>query len=135
MRIYHRYADRRDGWGRTCWASTKPTQGHDKGWGRLIHDLSHIIHEYRHPKERPHGPLHSGIEREVQQYVEAHGWLAPQPESVKPTLTERRADRLASIEQRIARWERKHKRATRALAKLTRQRRAIERAAQAVAGR
>jgi len=120
MRIYYRYADRRrDGWGRTCWASTKPTRDHDKGWGRLIHDVSHIIHEFRHPKERPHGPLHSGVEREVQHYVEAQGWLA---QTIKPSLTlnQRRIVRRSNLEARLKRWETKHKRAINAIRKLRR---------------
>lgn len=55
---------------RRVWVSTKPTRGHHKGWGRLIHDVSHMLHAWRHPKERPHGHLHPAVEREVQIFVE-----------------------------------------------------------------
>lgn len=36
----------------------------------MIHDVSHMVHAYRHPKERHHGHLHPAIEREVQVYAE-----------------------------------------------------------------
>lgn len=121
MRIYRRYADRRDRWGRTCWASTKATRDHHKGWGRLIHDVSHIIHEFRHPKERPHGPLHSGIEREVLRYVEAQGWLEPtKPIKSSLTLDQRRINKSINLQARLKRWETKHKRAITAIRKIKR---------------
>lgn len=61
--------------GRTCWASTKPTRGHHKGWGRMIHDVSHAIFRDRHPRFRPHDNGHAQLEREIAAYVVEKGWL------------------------------------------------------------
>jgi hypothetical protein len=113
-----------DGTGyRRCWVSPKPTasSNSDKGWGRLIHDISHAVHEYRHPGHRPHANGHSKIETDIAAYVASQGWLegklrpAAKP---RPSLEERRAERLSRLEARLATWERKAKRAQNAVRKL-----------------
>jgi hypothetical protein len=71
-RILRWWTDGHKSGARRVWVSRVPTSGHDKGWGRLIHDVSHMIHKYRHPNQKPHGNLHPQIEREVQIYVELH---------------------------------------------------------------
>lgn len=60
---------------RRVWVATEPTRGHRRGWGRLIHDVSHMVHEYRNPKFKPHDHLHAQVEREVQVHVEVT-WLS-----------------------------------------------------------
>jgi hypothetical protein len=115
-----RYAVRR------CWISTKPTTGHHKGWGRLIHDVSHDIHRVRHPTARAHDNGHHVIERELAMYVAARDWLAgglkpPAPAKATPD------DRLAHLDALTARWETKAKRAATALRKLKRKRAALVR--------
>lgn len=125
--IYRRWTDGGKT-GRKCWASTKPTTGHDKGWGRLIHDVSHMLQQYRHPKLRPHDSTHHQIERDVQVYVEAQGMLSPTP---KPTVQGRnseayRAARYVNVCERLKRWESKRKRAETAIRKLSRQKRRLE---------
>jgi len=119
--IWRRYTDRHPSGARRCWVSASPSTGHAKGWGRLIHDVSHMLHEYRHPKERPHGHLHAGIEQAVQAYVEAQGWLQPQPKPVAASVSDRRAARLMRLETRLVRWECKARRAVTAIRKLKRQ--------------
>jgi hypothetical protein len=120
------YCDRQE-LGRRCWASSKPTQGHDTGWGRLIHDVSHIVHEYRHPKARPHDLLHAQIERNVQVFVELQGWLVERRTPTKPIISQRRELRRLKLCARLARWRTKAKRANTAIRKLNRQLRALER--------
>lgn len=120
--------------GRRVWISTKPTEAgnHDKGWGRLIHDISHSIHDQRSPKLRPHHSSHSRLEVEIAAYVVAKGWLdgALSPKvKATPTKDEARALKLTRVEASIVRWTAKHKRAATALKKLTRQRTALLRAA------
>lgn len=63
------------GTARKCWASSKPTSGHHKGWGRMIHDASHKVFRYRHPSFRPHDGGHATLEREMAEYVMKKGWL------------------------------------------------------------
>jgi hypothetical protein len=65
------------GWtkGRRVWISSKPTTDHYKGWGRLIHDVSHLVFRYRHPSFKPHDGGHATLEREMAEYAVAKGWL------------------------------------------------------------
>jgi len=113
---------------RRCWASTKPAPGSDpnKGWPRLIHDVSHSIFRRRHPGFKPHAGGHATLEREIAQYVVAKGWLDAKPlrpkAAAKPSRGEAQAARLARIEAAIVRWAAKLRRAENALRKLKRQR-------------
>jgi hypothetical protein len=113
---------------RVCWAATKPTTGHHKGWGRLVHDASHKIFQHRHPNARPHDGGHAALEREMAQYVVARGWLEPKAKPARPSTIERRTARLARTEAALIRWESKRKRAETAIKKLTARRRALTRA-------
>ena len=78
---------------RQVWVSPRPTKGHWKGWGRLIHDISHDVFEWTYPTRRPHDPLHVHYETEVAKYVMEKGWLDGKlkpPPKKKPTLREKR---------------------------------------------
>lgn len=101
--------------GRRCWAATKPTAGHLKGWGRMIHDASHLVFQARHPSFRPHDGGHAALEREIAEYVVRKGWLAPRAKirHQKPNSYER-------AKANLPRWETKLKRATNAIKKLRR---------------
>lgn len=123
---------------RRCWASTKPTPGADpdKGWPRLIHDVSHHIFGRRHPRFRPHDGGHATLEREIAEYVVTQGWLcegSPLRPKAAPKLCRAhlQAARLARIEAAIQRWGAKQRRAENALRKLKRQHRVALRAAHA----
>jgi len=121
---------------RTCWASTKPTTGHGKGWGRMIHDASHYVFEKRHPSARPHDGGHSRLEREMADYVATVGWIE-RAEAIKRAAKVKHgrpsyAERIEHTRALMARWERKAKRAGTALRKLKRRIRALERAAKTV---
>jgi hypothetical protein len=109
-----RYAVRR------VWISPKPTTGHFKGWGRLIHDVSHDIFSKRHPSARAHDNGHHVLERELAMYVVARDWLQGGLRTVreKPTLDVKRAQKLEQVRAGIARWTTKQKRANTALKKL-----------------
>lgn len=115
---------------RTCWASTKPTTGHSKGWGRLIHDASHYVFRIRHPHARPHDGGHATLEREMAEYVAARpewlgGLLKPiERKAPKPDA----AARLARVDAAIVRWQVKEHRAINALRKLKRKRARLDRA-------
>ncbi len=102
--------------GRRCWASTTPTDSsnHFKGWGRLIHDVSHIVFSARHPSFRPHDGGHATLEREIAEYVVRKGWLEPKPK-IDPKVV-----RAARLRTRLQRWESKAKRAQNAIKKLRR---------------
>jgi hypothetical protein len=112
---------------RRCWVSTKPTSGHHKGWGRLVHDMSHRLFRRIYPNRRPHDPLHAKYEADVAAYVVEQGWLTgklkPAPKvKAKPSTSAK----LANVEAAIKRWTTKEKRARTALKKLhAKQRRLI----------
>lgn len=103
---------------RRCWISTKPLpRGVDRGWWRLVHDVSHLVfrRQNRHTVRGGHGGWHAELERKMVEHVLANGWLDGRLKTVKaPPLTveEKRAARRAHAEQMLATWERRAKRAT-----------------------
>jgi len=103
---------------RTYWNRLAP----DSGWHAFIHDLSHDFHAKQYPKEKPHGPMHGAVERDLIEQVLARGWLneAPKAPKAKP---ERNiiGERKAAVALRLAKWEAKRKRAETAIKKLRRQ--------------
>ncbi len=115
---------------RRCWISKNPTGGHLKGWGRLIHDVSHSIFRRRHPNFRPHAGGHATLEAQIAAHVVSQGWLEGALLPKKSTLTsdQKREARLGEIEAAIKRWQTKQKRVANALRKLERRRRATLRA-------
>lgn len=112
--------------GRRCWASTRPTsaQNHHKGWGRLIHDVSHIVFAKRHPTMKPHAGGHAAVEREIAEYVALKGWLVPKPVKDRPNLKvlayERQKVRLKEWITREKRAHNKVKKLRRAIARYER---------------
>ncbi len=109
--------------GRRVWISTKPTPAtdHDKGWGRLIHDCSHLVFQKRHPTFRPHDGGHAALEREIAEYVARKGWLAPRPErKVANDPLARKQERHQRLLVRLENWERKERRAQTAIRKIRR---------------
>jgi len=62
--------------GRRCWVSRKPGYSLDRGWGRLVHDCSHVAFRFRHPNWRPHEHGHEELELEMVHYVVSQNWLA-----------------------------------------------------------
>jgi hypothetical protein len=116
---------------RRCWLSSEPTRGtnHRKGWGRLIHDVSHRIFRRRHPHFRPHAGGHATLEREIAQYVIAKGWLEGSliKRKLKVSRNEKRTVILKRTEACLARWESKYARAGNAIKKLKRRYAALKR--------
>lgn len=114
---------------RACWVSASGRRT-DKGWPRLVHDVSHDIWRRRHPRLRPHAPGHGALELEITRYVLGKGWLAGAlrpPEPKRATASERHAKRLVETITAIDRWESKQRRAGNALRKLRARLRRLER--------
>jgi hypothetical protein len=109
---------------RRCWASTKPTKSHYKGWGRLIHDASHYVFKKRHPRARPHDGGHATLEREMVEWVMKKGLIEKTLKKgvKKPKTVD---SKMLAIDASIERWERKAKRAENALKKLHRRKKAL----------
>lgn len=115
---------------RRCWISAKNNPGSDKGWERLVHDVSHHIFRKRYPSFRPHHPMHARLELEITMHVLTSGWLdgalKPKPK-LRPSSEERRTTKIVRIDASLARWDSKRRRAETAIQKLERQRRALTR--------
>jgi hypothetical protein len=134
-RLYRRFGKLEDGRKvrpyqvRRCWISPRPIYGNDKGWGRLIHDVSHHIFERVYPSRRPHDPLHAHYEAEIARYVATAGWLdgtlKPRPKA-KPTLIQKRLAELVKVEAALKRWTTKANRAATAIKKLRRKHKRLQ---------
>jgi hypothetical protein len=110
----------------------------DRGWQELVHDLSHIMVQACNPGERPHSKFHARFEAKLVREVLKRGWLdgslRDKPKAaIAPhdALHAKRMDKLARIDAAVERWERKHARAERAMAKLAKQRRYFAKAVEA----
>lgn len=106
---------------RKVWVSAINADNLRGGWRRLVHDVSHVVHDRRYPYKRDHDPLHAVLEIEMARYVIQRGWhlgtLKPKPRR-KPTLAEKREAKYQRTLDAIRRWETKERRARNALRKL-----------------
>lgn len=133
-RLMRHFAKRDTAWLRRCWIALDPARasGLDRGWRRLVHDVSHRVYSLHRARgtgklPRIHGGFHANLERDMAAYVLAQGWLDGR---LKPAPTAKRIltpnDKLAKIQAAIRRWESKRKRAETALKKLrAKERRAL----------
>jgi hypothetical protein len=116
-------------WLRRCWLSSQPTRNLNRGWARMIHDLSHRWHRRRYPNLKDHGGAHADFELEMVKYVCARGWLDGRLRSkpkVKPVKAAPTAEqRIEHVRAAMRRWETKRKRAETALATLRRRERGL----------
>jgi hypothetical protein len=127
------------GWarkGRRVWASPKAQDtsqhraGGRNGLPRMIHDASHLIFEWKHPKKKTHCVPHAELEWQMIEYALRKGWHLPPAEKakpIKPTAHQARWIKLDRTRAGIKRWESKAKRAETALRKLRRRAKALER--------
>jgi len=96
----------------------------DRGWRRLVHDISHRVYDFRFPQSsRDHNIAQAKIEQEMAQYVIGSGWLegklkAKPKEKHKEDVVLLRFSRMLKREKV---WERKLKLATSHLKKVKRE--------------
>lgn len=97
---------------RKCWVclSGDPnTLG--KGWRRIIHDVSHMIHQFLRPTFQGHCFQHAELELEMVKYVLQQDWLKG---SLKPKINvlskdEKKQNKIKNLQSLIKRWEIKNK--------------------------
>lgn len=119
----------RPGRARKVWvAINAPTNRLNRGWRRLVHDLSHRWFRQVYRAKRPHDPLHERYEDQVREYVLAAGWLDGKlrPKVKAKPAVDLKAQRAKRVAERMKAWEVKKKRAETALKKLRRQARYYE---------
>lgn len=109
---------------RRVWISTIPLHWNlNRGWARLVHDVSHDIHRARYGRMlKPHNPLHAVLELEIAEFVVASGWLTGALRPAEKPAAATRAVKLAKVDAAIKRWDSKLRRAQTALKKLSRRR-------------
>ena len=91
-----------------------------QGWRNINHDMSHYIHWRKTGLSHKGG--HMSVERDGARLIKRRFLeTRPQPKKVKPE-EDLIAKRAASIDRRIVGWEKKLKRAAKALKKLSKQR-------------
>ena len=101
-----------------------------KGWHDLVHSLSHWCHRMTW-RAKGHDSSHARMELRMIREVIKRGWLdgrLRKPEKAAPTREEKREKRLAGLNARLDRWEKKQRRAETAIKKLKRQIRDARRA-------
>lgn len=120
----------RRGYVRRVWISSKPTTRRDKGWHRLVHDVSHIIFARENPNAKDHGGYHAKYEKAMIEYAIARGWLdgrlkTKAPAKLAPDV--RLQKKLDHARAMLAAKEREIKRATTLAKKWRRRARHYER--------
>lgn len=100
---------------RKCWLSLNgDTNTLSKGWRRLVHDVSHYVHDFRFPNSNNHDLAQAKIEQEMAQFVIDSGWLEGKLKSkpkTKPTKDEKQNAKIINLEKLIKSWETKEQRA------------------------
>jgi len=83
----------------------------DRGWRRLVHDISHRVYDFRFPQSsRDHNIAQARIEQEMAQYVIDSGWLDGKLKSkpkAKLTKDEIQDKKIKNLIKLIRSWERK----------------------------
>jgi hypothetical protein len=98
------------------------------GWKNLVHAVSHLAHYKCHPGKSGHHWTHLDYERRLTEAVLSKGWLDGALRRAAPVAVDKRLIAQQRIIARIAAWETKQRRATTALAKLQRQKAALDKA-------
>ena len=99
-------------WTRKCWIclSGNSSELH-KGWRRLIHDVSHMVHKWLRPTSPHHCYQQAELELAMIKYVQEKGWLSGslKPKVVILSKEEKRLKKLANYQNLINKWQTKLK--------------------------
>lgn len=119
----------RNTWVRRGVLYVNPNERPRGGWPEIVHGIAHFAHMRRYPNDRPHSDRQAYIERDLVDYVLAHGFLTGALKSKAKPKPPRDlvAERYARMVKRLAKWEAKLLRAENAVVKLQRQIRTYER--------
>ena len=97
---------------RKCWVclSGNP-HGLHRGWRRLIHDVSHLVHRWLRPKAPHHCYQQADLELEMIKFVLQKDWLngVLKTKVVVLTKDEKRQKKLKHYKDLINKWQRKQK--------------------------
>jgi hypothetical protein len=99
---------------RKCWICLSGNSNElAKGWRRLIHDVSHMVHKFLRPTFSDHCFQQAELELDMIKYVVAQGWLDGKLKVNKITLTveQKRSIKKSHLIDLIKRWEAKQKKA------------------------
>ena len=97
---------------RRCWIclSGNPN-GLSKGWRRLIHDVSHMVHTWLRPNLPDHCYQQAELELDMIKYVQFKGWLkgSLKPKVIVLTKDEQLVKKINHLETLINKWQRRQK--------------------------
>ena len=97
---------------RRCWISLSGDSNTlSKGWRRLIHDVSHMVHRFLRPKLPNHCFQQAELELAMIKYVLDKGWLngTLKPKVVILSKNEKRIKKIEGYKILIKKWQTKSK--------------------------
>jgi len=97
---------------RKCWICLSGDPNTlEKGWRRIIHDSSHLIHRYLRPNFQGHCFQHAELELEMVKYVLNQDWLkgSLKPKTYILSKDEKKQNKIKNLQSLIKRWETKNK--------------------------
>ena len=96
---------------RKCWvALSGDVSSLDRGWRRLIHDTSHNVFDYRHPRIHfSHSAKQAELELEMINYVKSSGWLEGSLKSQVLSKEEKKFEKVEHFKKLLNKWEAKQK--------------------------
>ena len=97
---------------RKCWIclSGNPN-GLSKGWRRLIHDVSHMVHKWLRPNMNHHCYQQAELELDMIKYVQSKGWLNGTLKKKKIVISpeDKKLKKIKHVEALVKKWETKNK--------------------------
>ena len=104
-----RYYDKKP---RRCWIAISGNSSTlDKGWRRLIHDVSHMVHSFLRPSFKDHCFQQAELELAMIKYAVEKNWLngVLKPKVVILSKDEKRNKKLEHYQKLISKWQTKLK--------------------------
>ena len=97
---------------RKCWICLSGSPNElSKGWRRLIHDVSHMVHTWLRPNLPDHCYQQAELELDMIKYVQFKGWLkgSLKPKVIVLTKDEQLVKKINHLETLINKWQRRQK--------------------------
>ena len=97
---------------RKCWICLSGSPNElSKGWRRLIHDVSHMVHTWLRPNLPDHCYQQAELELDMIKYIQFKGWLkgSLKPKLIVLTKDEQLVKKINHLETLINKWQRRQK--------------------------
>lgn len=97
---------------RKCWVCLSGEASDlSRGWRRLIHDVSHMVHRWLRPKSPDHCYQQAELELDMIKYVQVQGWLGGslKPKIIVISKDEQLDRKINHLQNLISKWQRRQK--------------------------